>query len=112
MLEAYLAECCVCGFSLRLVDGLIGVDAAHIQWHCQGGPDEVPNGLALCALHDRLLDHGAITVRVARSLAGSSARDLFEETDGQEIRLPIDRQLYPDLGHLRWHHAEVFKRRV
>jgi hypothetical protein len=72
VLEAYLAECCVCGFSLRLVDGLIGVDAAHIQWHSHGGPDEVPNGLALCALHHRVLDHGAITVgedlrvRVAR----------------------------------------------
>ena len=50
------AECCVCGFSLRLVDGLIGVDAAHIQWHSHGGPDEVPNGLALCALYHRLLD--------------------------------------------------------
>jgi hypothetical protein len=62
LLEAYLAECCVCGFSLRLVDGLIGVDAAHIQWHSHGGPDEVPNGPALCALHHRLLDHGAITV--------------------------------------------------
>ena len=117
MLEAYLAECCVCGFSLRLVDGLIGVDAAHIQWHSHGGPDEVPNGLALCALHHRLLDHGAITVgedlrvRVARSLAGSSARG-FEETDGQEIRLPVDPQLYPDSGHLHWHHAEVFKGRV
>jgi putative restriction endonuclease len=49
VLEAYLAECCVCGFSLRLVDGLIAVDAAHIRWHAHGGPDEVPNGLALCA---------------------------------------------------------------
>jgi hypothetical protein len=47
VLEAYLAECCVCGFSLRLVDGLIAVDAAHIHWHAHGGPDEVPNGLAL-----------------------------------------------------------------
>ena len=46
---------------------------------------------------------------MARSLAGSSARDLFEETDGQEIRLPIDPQLYPDLGHLYWHHTEVFE---
>jgi hypothetical protein len=27
VLDAYLAECCVCGFSLRLVDGLIGVNA-------------------------------------------------------------------------------------
>jgi HNH endonuclease len=83
VLKAYLAECCVCGFSLRLVDGLIGVDAAHIRWHAHGGPDEVPNGLALCALHHRLFDHGANTVRedlrvrVARALAGSSARDLL-----------------------------------
>jgi hypothetical protein len=53
VLEAYIAECCVCGFSFRLVDGLIGVDAAHIQWHPHGGPDEVPNGLALCVVIDR-----------------------------------------------------------
>jgi A/G-specific adenine glycosylase len=30
VVEAYLAERCVCGFSLRLADRLIGVDAAHI----------------------------------------------------------------------------------
>jgi putative restriction endonuclease len=115
VLDAYHAECCVCGFSLRLVDGLIGVDAAYFQWHSHGGPDEVPNGLALCALHHRLLDHGAVTegedlrVRVSRSLAGSSARGLLEKLDGQEIQLPVVPQLYPDLGHLRWHHTELFK---
>jgi putative restriction endonuclease len=59
VLEAYLAECCVCGFSLRLVDGLIGVDAAHIRWHAHGGPDEVPNGLALCALRKRTVPGAA-----------------------------------------------------
>ena len=118
VLGAYLAECCVCGFSLRLVDGLIGVDAAHIRWHAHGGPDEVPNGLALCALHHRLFDHGAITVRedlrvrVARSLAGSSARDLFKDLDGQPVRLPVDEQFYPSREHLRWHHAQVFQGQI
>jgi hypothetical protein len=29
VLKAYLAECCVCGFSLRLVDGLIGGSMPH-----------------------------------------------------------------------------------
>jgi putative restriction endonuclease len=115
VLEASLAECCVCGFSLRLVDGLIGVDAAHIRWHAHGGPDEVPNGLALCALHHRLFDHGAITVRedfrvrVARALAGSSARTLFEDLDGQPVGLPVDQQYYPSREHLRWHHVQVFQ---
>jgi hypothetical protein len=37
---------------------------------------------------------------------------LFEETDGQEIRLPIDRQFHLNPGHLRWHRGEVFKGRV
>jgi putative restriction endonuclease len=115
VLEVYLAECCVCGFSLRLVDGLIGVDAVHIRWHAHGGPDEVPNGLALCSLQHRLFDHGAITVRedlrvrVARSLAGTSARDLFKDLDGQAVRLPVDQQFYPSREHLRWHHAQVFQ---
>ena len=45
-------------------------------------------------------------------LAGTSARGLLEKLDRHEIRLPIDRQFHPDLGHLRWHHAEVFKGRV
>jgi len=111
VLEAYLAECCVCGFSLRVVDGLIGVD--HIQWHSHGGPDEVPNGFApsiiICWTTAPSRD---LRVRVARSVAGKSARGLLEETDGQEIRLPVDRQFYPNPGHVRWHHAEVFKGRV
>jgi predicted restriction endonuclease len=48
------------------------------------------------ALHHRLFDHGAITVRedlrvrVARSLAGRSARDLFKELGGQRARLLVD----------------------
>jgi putative restriction endonuclease len=106
------------GSPCALVDGLIGVDAAHIRWNAQGRPDEVPNGLALCALHHRLFDHGAITVRedlrvrVARSLAGSSARDLLRTLDGQAVRLPVDEQFYPSREHLRWHHAQVFQRQI
>jgi putative restriction endonuclease len=74
----------------------------------------VPNGLSLCPLHHRLFDHGAITVRedlrvrVARALAGSSARDLFGDVDGQPMRLPVDQQFYPSRGHLRWHHVQGF----
>jgi putative restriction endonuclease len=118
VLTAYLAECCVCGFSLRLFEGLIGVDAAHIRWHAHGGPDEVPNGLALCALHHRLFDHGAITVcedlrvRVSRTIAGNSARALLERLEGQPLRLPVDREFHPNPKHLHWHHAQVFQGQI
>ncbi|HET9199565.1 MAG TPA: HNH endonuclease [Dehalococcoidia bacterium] len=52
-------------------------------------PTRCQNGLALCALHHRLFDHGAITVRedlrvrVAPALTGGSARDLFKDRHGQ-----------------------------
>jgi predicted restriction endonuclease len=45
-----------------LAHALITVDAPYIRWTFAAGPDEVPNGLALCAMHPRLFDHGVITV--------------------------------------------------
>lgn len=50
-----------------------------------------------------------LRLRVARRVAGSSARNLLELLDGQAVRLPIDRQLHPNPQHLRWHHGQVFK---
>jgi putative restriction endonuclease len=63
-----------------------------IRWHAHGGPDEVPNGLAPCALHHRLFDHGVLTVRedlrlrVAAALSGNSARGLLEGLEGRAMR--------------------------
>jgi predicted restriction endonuclease len=34
----------------------VGIEAAHVRWHSQAGPDVVANGLALCALHHALFD--------------------------------------------------------
>ena len=53
-----------------------------------------------------------LRVRVARSLAGSSARDLLRTLDGQAVRLPADEQFYPSREHLRWHHAQVFQGQI
>ena len=76
----------------------------------------MPHGLALCALHHRLLDHGAITVGEDLRCgwlgpAGTSARGLLEKLDAQEIRLPIDGSSSPP-GYSHLHHREVFKGRV
>jgi putative restriction endonuclease len=86
---------------------LIAVDAAHIRWHAHGGPGEVSNGLALCALHHRLFDHGAITMREDLQGAGRAGpggklgADLFKNLDGQTVRLPVYQQFYPSREHLR-----------
>lgn len=65
VLEAYNHSCAVCGFSAQIGDAYVGLDAAHMKWHQYQGSDEVTNGLALCALHHRLLDRGVYTVRSA-----------------------------------------------
>ena len=38
----------------------MGIEAAHIRWFNLCGPDVPDNGLALCALHYKLLDRGAL----------------------------------------------------
>jgi hypothetical protein len=56
--EAYAHRCCLCGFGGGVVE------AAHIRPVEDGGPDVVPNGLALCPTHHRLFDKGYVRLRV------------------------------------------------
>ena len=60
VLREYQRRCAVCDFDVRLGNELIGLEAAHIKWHAAGGPDEVANGLALCGLHHKAFDRGAL----------------------------------------------------
>ena len=41
VLEAYDERCAICDFDLRINDELLGLEAAHIQWHSHKGPDDV-----------------------------------------------------------------------
>lgn len=71
VLNAYGRQCAICGFQLRMGDALVGLDAAHIQWHQAGGPAIVQNGLALCVLHHKLFDRGVFTVLEGLTVAVS-----------------------------------------
>jgi putative restriction endonuclease len=51
VLRAYAYQCAMCGFDGALGRNPVGIEAAHVRWHSQAGPDVVANGLALCALH-------------------------------------------------------------
>ncbi len=62
VLANYQYQCAVCGYNLQLNRQSIGLEAAHIQWHAYDGPDDVTNGLALCALHHKLFDFGAFAL--------------------------------------------------
>jgi putative restriction endonuclease len=117
VLRAYAYQCAMCGFDGSLGRQPVGIEAAHVRWHSQDGPDEVANALALCALHHALLDLGVLGITedrrirvselyVARSQAGRAVDDLA----GKPLLAPRPQLPAVDIVHISWHHVQVFKR--
>lgn len=118
VLRSYRFACAVCGFSLRLEDTTIGLDAAHIRWRQARGPDIASNGLALCALHHKLFDIGAFTLdtesRVVvseRISGGAHLGSLLITHHGRPIMAAVQPENRPDPDYVRWHRTQVFKER-
>jgi len=118
VLQSYRYACAVCGFSLRLEDTTIGLDAAHIKWRQAKGPDVASNGLALCAIHHKLFDLGAFTldkdmrILVSERISGGPhLRAVLVDYHGHRITDAVQRESRPDLTYLAWHRAQVFKER-
>lgn len=117
VLRAYGYRCAVCGFGARVGPALVGVDAAHVMWHQAGGPDEVPNGLALCALHHRLLDRGAFTLASAGPggavVEVAHGGDGFErwllDYHGRPVARPVSAAYRVAEPPVAWHRREVFR---
>jgi putative restriction endonuclease len=68
VLTVYGCTCAICGFDVRLGETALGVEAAHIKWHQAGGPNIETNRLALCILHHKLFDRGALTIALNRQV--------------------------------------------
>ncbi len=118
VLRAYEYRCCVCGFDLRIGNVTAGLEAAHIQWFTAGGPDVETNGLAMCALHHKLLDLGAFTVepvnltmRFSQNLQlGEATRGHLLSYHGAGIIQPQSTAYRPERVYLEWHGDQVFKK--
>ena len=117
VLDAYGHKCAICDYDIQFRTKIIGVEAAHIQWHNAQGPDIVSNGVALCAIHHKLLDYGAIGFNddlelvAAHGLHGSRAQldNLIYDYVGHQISLPRNRIEEPSVEYVRWQRKEIFK---
>jgi len=117
VLTAYEYRCAVCGYDGQLLREAVGIEAAHIRWWAAHGPDEVANALALCSLHHKLFDRGAIGLTPAHSVAVSShfigrspaADSLVLSLVGQAVLDPQAGEQRPHVDHLAWHGREVFR---
>jgi len=72
VLRAYAYQCAMCGFDGALGRYPVAIEAAHVRWHSQQGPDEMANALALCALHHALFDLGVLGITEDRRIRISS----------------------------------------
>ncbi|MET8011183.1 phosphorothioated DNA-binding restriction endonuclease [Streptomyces sp. NPDC005271] len=117
VLQAYAYVCAFCGFDGALGRHPVGLEAAHVRWHSQDGPDEVHNGLALCSLHHTLFDLGVLgllpglriqvsPLYVTRSAAGKAVYALH----GEPVATPRPGQPVVDAAFVLWHGRQVFKR--
>jgi putative restriction endonuclease len=116
VLVAYEYRCAFCGYDGWLGGTMVGLDAAHVRWRALGGPDEVANGLCLCALHHKLFDKGVLgisgqQVAVSAHFVGRSqaAESLVLSLSDREVARP--QQGFPAVSglHAAWHAREVFR---
>ena len=117
VLLAYQYRCAVCGHDLRMGQQSIGLEAAHIKWFQANGPDEVPNGIAMCSLHHKVFDLGAFKILpetyqmvVSQHLNGSeAASQRMLAYHGSAMILPQAKEYLPHPNNLDWHSRQVFK---
>lgn len=110
ILRAYEFQCALTGFRAALSGSYFGCEAAHVQWHAYGGPDNVDNGLCLEPTMHKLFDAGAWTltderqVLVSEHFTGSElAVDRLRTLHGQKIRSPLPGQPEVSQQYIRWH---------
>ncbi len=116
IMRIYDRRCAICGYDGRLGDINLCLEAAHVKWHAAGGPDEMDNGLALCSLHHKALDSGAIGIDdddriiVSQEINGSHGiSDWFLSYLGKQIRKPQDGQPGVLKEYKEWHRTQVFR---
>nr|WP_242065378.1 HNH endonuclease [Pseudoalteromonas rubra] len=86
-----------------------------MKWKQFNGPCTVNNGLALCSIHHKALDKGAITitpemrVRVSSAVNGDGVvEQLIWNFDTKQIQLPRQKDYLPFSTFFQWHFENVF----
>lgn len=117
VLMAYEYCCAFCSYDGWLDGAAVGLDAAHVRWWAFDGPDDLANGLCLCAIHHKLFDKGVLgltadrTITVSARYVGRSqaSREMVLSLAGRPAREPqpgLD-MVKPD--HITWHARQVFR---
>lgn len=116
VLTAYEYQCAFCGYDGRIGTMPVGLEAAHVRWWAFDGPDDIDNGLCLCALHHKLFDRGVLGVGeghrilVSQRFVGQSptAREHVIALAGRPLIGPQPGTSPIAAAHRSWHTRQVF----
>ncbi len=116
VLLAYENSCAFCGFDGSLRGAAVAIDAAHVKMRSFNGPDDPDNGIALCVLHHRLFDRGAmgldedLRIQVSQHMIVSdgTTRMPVISLAGRLMRRPQAAYHPPDINYVNWHHENIF----
>lgn len=82
-----------------------------------GGPDSENNGLALCVLHHKLFDRGAIGISEDSVIniyeqvhGGKSVQEYLVDFAGKRLSPPISTKYSPKAEYVQWYFKEVFRK--
>jgi len=116
VLRAYAYQCAMCGFDGRLGRNPVAIEAAHVRWHSQDGPDDLAKAVALCSLHHALFDCGVLGLRPDLHItvsplyvAASQAGRAIDALAGQSLLHVRPGQPSVDAIYVNWHTIQVFK---
>ena len=116
IIRIYEHRCAICGFDGKLGMSDLALEAAHVKWRAAGGPDSEDNGLALCVLHHRLFDRGALGInseyRVLVSQhvhGGDEVVQTVVRFAGASLRPPQPGGRPVATRFIAWHYHEVFR---
>jgi putative restriction endonuclease len=116
VLRAYAYQCAMCGFDGRLGRNPVAIEAAHVRWHSQDGPDDLANAVALCSLHHALFDYGVLGISLNLQItvsplyvATSQAGRAIDALAGQPLLHVRPGQPSVDVIYANWHTIQVFK---
>ncbi len=118
VVSAYHYTCALTGYRVTTVESGGIVDAAHIHQFAHSRNNDPRNGLALSKNAHWLFDAGLWSIDDDYHVIVAS--DHFSEDspdqkplgdyNGQPLRLPDDKRIWPDPRHLRWHRERRFAR--
>lgn len=112
--KIYGYQCAVSEMRIESSTNAQMVDACHLIPFALSKDDTISNGIALSPNLHRAYDRGLITitenylVKVSPAISENNSPYSLGQFDGKQILLPQNRNHYPSIENLKWHHRECF----